>query len=354
MHIDPESVLFQLVHWALNADDIRVRLYSCRRAINLACDRKRYHVLVEMIENWNTISKLESSETGTVVDILNTVSSLNKEFSDIPDKMEIERVHELYNAELSKVMDDLESIRSICIREGQLIAEQDVARFFESNLQWDLACQYHRNTLAFANTEKQAREAQHLLDKASLLSHSEASIETPVYKCLRDMSRNDWTSTDVLFELQSIGKMTSFIEEPSLAWYIAVACIASMKCTQVRECPALNPIRLALHPQAYKLITLLFERNFDELVKMILDVDWSLDPLLYRIKDEMPKVMLSGIMGHILGPYQNLGIDSLPDVLKGRVEEYLDALRPQKKFYHVEDGVIRLDGASDLLARLIE
>jgi hypothetical protein len=121
MHTDSESVLFRLVHWALNADDIRVRLYSCRRAIHLACDSKRYHVLVEMIEHWNAISMLEATEAGAVIDILNTVSSLNKEFGDIPDKKEVERVHELYNAELRKVMEDLESIRSICIREGQLV-----------------------------------------------------------------------------------------------------------------------------------------------------------------------------------------------------------------------------------------
>ena len=168
------------------------------------------------------------------------------------------------------------------------------------------------------------------------------------------MSSNDWTSTDILFDLQSIDKMTSFIEEPDLAWYITVACIASMKCTQVKECLALNPIRLSLHPQAYKLMTLLFERNFEELISRILNVDWSLDSLLYRIKDVMPKVMLSGIMGHILGPYQNISLDSLPEIFKGRVEEYLDVLRSQKRFYHIEDGVIRLDGASDLLARLVQ
>lgn len=121
MYIDFESVLFRLVHWALNADDIRIRLYSCRKAINMACDSKRYHVLVEMIENWNTISILEANEAGVVVDILNTVSSLDKEFGDIPNNREIERVHELYTAELAKIMDDLDSIRSICIREGQLV-----------------------------------------------------------------------------------------------------------------------------------------------------------------------------------------------------------------------------------------
>lgn len=121
MYIDPESVLFKLVHWALNADDIRVRLFSCRKAINLACDSKRYHVLVEMIDNWNNISVLEGSEAGVVVDVLNTVSSLNKEFGEIPNKREIERVHESYDAELTKIMEDLESIRSICIREGQLV-----------------------------------------------------------------------------------------------------------------------------------------------------------------------------------------------------------------------------------------
>jgi hypothetical protein len=221
-------------------------------------------------------------------------------------------------------------------------------------LQWDLACQYYRNALAFANTEKQAREAQHLLDKASLLSHSDSNVETPVYKCLKDMSNNNWTSTNVLFELQSIDKMTSFVEEPDLAWYITIACIASMKCTQTKECLALSPIRLSLHPQAYKMTTLLFERRFGELISMVMDIDWSLDPLLYRVKDVMPKVMLSGIMGHILGPYQNINLDSLPEIFRERAEEYLDVLRSQKKFYHIEDGIIRLDGASDLLARLVQ
>lgn len=220
-------------------------------------------------------------------------------------------------------------------------------------MQWDLACQYYRNALAFANTEKQVQAAQHLLDKTSLLSHSDSGIVTPVYKCLMDMSRNNWTSTDALFELQTIDKMTSFIEEPDLAWYIAVACIASMKCTQVKECTALSPIRLSLHPQAYKLMTLLFERKFEELIAAILDIDWSLDPLLYRIKDEMPQVMLSGVMGHILGPYQSISLDSLPQVLRERLREHLVALRSLRKFYHIEDGMIRLDGASDLLARVV-
>lgn len=121
MCIDPESVLFRLVHWAFNAEDIRVRLFSCRKAIKLACEGKRYHVLVEMIENWDAISAPEANETGAVVDVLNTVSSLSKEFGKIPDKEEIESVHKTYDAELRSVMDDLESIQSICIREGQLV-----------------------------------------------------------------------------------------------------------------------------------------------------------------------------------------------------------------------------------------
>lgn len=221
-------------------------------------------------------------------------------------------------------------------------------------MQWDLACQYYRNALAFANTEKQVKEVQQLLDKASLLSHSDSSMETPVYKCLRYMSRNDWSGTNVLFDSQNIDKMTSFIEEPDLTWYIAVACIASMKCTQGRECSALHPIRLSLHPRAYKLTTLLFDRNFDELISLILNVDWSLDPLLYRIKDVMPRVMLSGIMGHILGPYHSISLDSVPEILKEKVGERLDDLRLQKKFYHIEEGVIKLDGVSDLLARLAQ
>lgn len=111
----------------------------------------------------------------------------------------------------------------------------------------------------------------------------------------------------------------------------------------------LDPARLAVNRKALRLFELYSSRDYLPLIDAIKDIDWSLDPLLYRLGDKMTEDLVVGILGDIISPYQCISASCIPFPV---TESLLEALQRRRLFYHIDNDTVKLDGASKVLGRL--
>ena len=111
----------------------------------------------------------------------------------------------------------------------------------------------------------------------------------------------------------------------------------------------LEPARLAVNREALRLFELYSSRDYLPLINAIGNIDWSLDPLLYRNGGKLVERLMAGILGDIISPYQCISISCIPFPV---TEPLLEALQSRRIFYHIDNSTVKLDGASEILGRL--